>query len=232
MNRLQVSKFSLPIVLLILLVFFSCESIFESFDSNFQTQEYEMESADQMAKESLSSYSMTINTNNIAPNTEKVDLFHSLNGIIVNDNFYTYDTTIFKYDTTVSTGGDSVFTPSVFTIDTLLTSYNVVTASDTTNSFLRLTNNKNGNLVFFFTDYVQMKMYSEENNQMVEIKFIDDTMPLETIAGYFAVSSDNNAKPIIKSRYVFPLKNKDYLMEIMTNDQTVSTTFKAAFHFE
>lgn len=172
-----------------------------------------------------------------------VDLYQALNemeaGIRVNDEFYTfdttfsYDTTVFTYDTTIS-GMDTTVVPDSFKVDTTaniadhLTSYEVETFSDTTESYLLFDNVMSGDVIFFFTDYIYMNLYDEDGN-VLETE--DSDMPLETVAGYFTVS-DKNPVPVIKSRFAYKIEAKKYLIELITHDQTVSRTFKAAIHFD
>jgi hypothetical protein len=213
----QIIKSLFPLIILVLMGFISCESIFESIDGEFEKTETTMGPADVKAKASLSDYSVTISS--AAHTTSDLYTFYQgLEEIRVNDGYYTYDTT--------------VYAPSSFTIDTLLTSYNVVTPSDTTISYLRLDNAQKGHLVVFLTDYANIKLYRESSGQMTEVKCSDDNIPIETSAGFFTVSADGAPLPIIKARYEFVVENIDYLIEVITDDQTLSKTFKAALHFE
>jgi hypothetical protein len=52
-------------------------------------------------------------------------------------------------------------------------------------------------------------------------------MPPEVIAGYFDII-DNKPYPVIKARYAYLLENGDYLLEIVTTDQTRSRSFSLA----
>jgi len=185
----------------------------------------------------------TIPISEIYGENSKSDLYHALDeveaGIRVNDDFYTfdttftYDTTVFTYDTTIS-GIDTTVVPDSFAVDTTtnitdhLTSYQVKTFSDTTKSYLLFDNVTSGYVVFFFTDYIYMNLYDEDGN-ILEIE--DSNMPLETISGYFVVSG-KNPSPVVKSRFACNVEAKKYLIELITHDQTVSRTFKAAIHFD
>jgi hypothetical protein len=177
----------------------------------------------------------TVSLNNRYANLELIDLvsaFELMNKCIVpiNDGLFTYDTTVFTYDTVV-VGTDTTFIPDSIAIDTSLTSYNLRTHGDTTNSFVIIDNANSGNIVLYFTDYVRTNLYGVVDNIVEAIELKDDSMPLETMAGFFDVSG-SYASPVVKSRNVYSVGNEKLLLEIITTDQTKSKTFQAAFHFE
>lgn len=185
----------------------------------------------------------TVSFNENYSKKTRSDLFYLLDeknlGIKINDNFHTfdttfsYDTTIFTYDTTIS-GIDTTVVPDSFEVDTTaniadhLTSYEVKTFSDTTQSYLLFDNVMSGDVIFFFTDYIYMNLYDEDGN-VLEIE--DSDMPLETVVGFFNVSGKNPC-PVIKSRFAYKIDAKKYLIELITYDQTKSKTFNAAIHFD
>jgi len=177
----------------------------------------------------------TVSLNSRYANLELIDLvnaFELMNKCIVpiNDGFFTYDTTVFTYDTVV-VETDTTFIPDSIAIDTSLTSYNLRTHSDTTNSFIIIDNASSGNIVLYFTDYVRTNLYRVADNTVEAIELKDDSMPLETIAGFFNVSG-SYATPVVKTRNVYSVGTDKLLLEIITTDQTKSKTFQAAFHFE
>lgn len=177
----------------------------------------------------------TVSFNSRYANLELIDLvnaFELMNKCIVpiNDGFFTYDTTVFTYDTVV-VGTNTTYLPDSIAIDTSLTSYNLRTHSDTTNSFIIIDNVRSGNIALYFTDYVRTKLYRVANNTVESIKLMDDSMPLEMIAGFYNVSG-SYATPAVKTRNVYTVGADQLLLEIITTDQTRSKTFQAAFHFE
>lgn len=96
----------------------------------------------------------------------------------------------------------------------------VSAAVDTT--YLLLENTTAEDVVFFYKNYVQMKIIDGTGEN---IPLLDDSIPYATIQSYYS-SSGGGIKILINARYKYRLENnKNYIIKIITNDQTTSNQF-------
>jgi len=96
----------------------------------------------------------------------------------------------------------------------------VSTAVDTT--YLLLENTTAENVVFFYKNYVLMEIIDDTGEN---IPLLDDSIPYATIQSYYS-SSGGGIKILINARYKYRLENnKNYIIKIITNDQTTSNQF-------
>lgn len=96
----------------------------------------------------------------------------------------------------------------------------VSAAVDTT--YLLLENATAEDVVFFYKNYVLMEIIDDTGEN---IPLLDDSIPYATIQSYYS-SSGGGIKILINARYKYRLENdKDYIIKIITNDQTTSNQF-------
>ncbi|MBU0713287.1 hypothetical protein KJ762_14135 [bacterium] len=113
---------------------------------------------------------------------------------------------------------------------TLLTTQ-VTTVAKPNSTYLLFSSRKKSKTYFFFDDYVKVKLYETNGDQITEVNCTDDRIPLETSAGYFKLVSKTPA-PVIKARFEYDLDLKVYLLEIITTDQTVDAKFRSVIIYE
>jgi len=113
---------------------------------------------------------------------------------------------------------------------TLVTSQ-ISTISNPNSYYILFQSRKQANTYFYFNDYVNIKLYELEGDQIKEVNCKSNRIPLETSAGYFKIAN-NSPTPAIKARYEYDLDIKEYLLEIITTDQTVDVKFRSLIIYE
>jgi len=114
-----------------------------------------------------------------------------------------------------------------------LNTYQVVTASSPDTSYLLFSSRKAATTYFYFSDYIKMEVYVENDENIEEVECQSDDIPLETTAGYYEYDeTDEVVDPVIKSRYEYNLQSDLYLIKIITTDQTLSKSFRSVIIYE
>jgi len=104
---------------------------------------------------------------------------------------------------------------------TTLCTYKIVTGSTPDSTYLILNIPTTGTTYFYFDDYVKMNVYDLNTSKKLD----NHSIPLETTANYFTIK-DNKPVPIIKARYEYMLDTGKYIIEFISTDQTLSSTFR------
>ncbi len=143
-------------------------------------------------------------------------------------------------DTVASVGIDSILTLNDY-VQTLTganayispndTCYDVRTLADSANTYLLFNSGGAGLVTFYFTDYVRMNLLDVDGSSINAVQLADDMISLELLAGFYSTTG-NSPKPIIKSRYAYELEDQDYLLQLITFEQTRSSRFFTAIIFE
>ncbi len=107
----------------------------------------------------------------------------------------------------------------IFSSDTC---YQMHTVLDDENTYMLLDNDVNTETIFYFTDFVNMKLISS-NGTVVDTLEFDDSIPLEIIAD----CTDENLEPVVKSRFRYNLKSEEHIFQITLTEQTLENTFRA-----
>jgi len=107
-------------------------------------------------------------------------------------------------------------------LTTSLCTYQIVTESKPKKTYIILDVPFKGDTYFYFDDYIKIRLYKEDD----ELNSKSEMIPIETSAYYFTLK-DNIPNPVLKTRYIFKLNQGQYLLEIESNDQTLSTNFRA-----
>jgi len=114
----------------------------------------------------------------------------------------------------------------VFPNDT--TYYEVTAFSGVDTSYLRFNSNISGEIVFYFAEYIEINIINKDGDTFIAES---SDMPPELIAAYYEIV-DDKPTPIIKSRYVYNLEKDKYLLQLITTEQTVNSTFHAVILYE
>ncbi|GEM_PF-3406587 len=80
--------------------------------------------------------------------------------------------------------------------------------------------NHGGNTVIYVNDFVNLKLIAADGTVLSPI---DDTMPLELSSGFY-VLENQTPQPVVKTRCVFTVENKDYLLQITVTESTKNAT--------
>ncbi|GEM_PF-1547209 len=108
-------------------------------------------------------------------------------------------------------------------IDTTEVVYELSTTAPPDTTYLLLNCDSDKNLVFFFKNYVLMEIVDQESNIY---PVLDESIPYATIQSYYS-SSGGGINILIKARYEYKLlPNEDFIVKIITTDQTTSNKFE------
>lgn len=211
----------------------SCEKFNSTVEDQLREDEFEMEIVDQLAADILSD-SSAIDTM-IVRACAGLDTIHIDSTYITGNDtdivryfFYKLEYASGKKDTIpINLNNYSVLLDTLdsknFKIAVKDTAYELQTIPTLMNSVLSLTTGTEGELVFYFTDYVLMEIV-KENGTVITAK--SDNIPLELSAGCFTIVSEV-PQPIVKARYGYELDpSTRYLLKIIKNDQTEEDDFR------
>lgn len=221
MKRKYLKMLSLTGILMAALMFYNCE--------DFEDETFEMTELDAAAAAVLAprdSIAISIGTATFSRlDDQQFIIAHFANG--PKDTVASVDTdsilTLDDYVRTL-TGANAYIIP----IDT---SYDIKTLADSANTFLLFNGGGAGRATFYFTDYVRMNLLDVNGSSIDTVELDNDRISLELSAGFYS-STGSSPNPIIKSRYAFDLEDQDYLLQLITFEQTLSNRFFAAILFE
>ena len=221
MKRKYLKILSLSGILVAALMFYNCE--------DFEDETFEMTELDAAAASALElrdSVAISIGTATFTRlDTQQFIIAHFANG--TKDTVASVDTdSILILDDYVRTltGANAYTLPND-------TCYDVRTLADSANTFLLFNGGGAGRATFYFTDYVRMNLLDVDGTSIDTVELGDDKIPLELSAGFYSTTG-SSPKPIIKSRYAYDLEDQDYLLQLITFEQTLSNRFFAAILFE
>jgi hypothetical protein len=85
-------------------------------------------------------------------------------------------------------------------------------------------------IVFFYTDYVNMALHDE---MMQEVPYISNSMPMETYSFYSKYESkEGKVIPYFKERFSYELTGTRYFLRIDATEQTSKTLFELAVVYD
>ncbi len=93
------------------------------------------------------------------------------------------------------------------------------------NNFVLLESNVSGKIVLFTKENVHFKLIETTGS---EVNLLSDAIPLETVAGYFHDTDDDLPVTLIEMRYEYQVQNADYLLQIISTEQTSNNKLNLA----
>ncbi len=227
MNKKFLLGWSLLTAFMLLTFMGSCDML-----DDFEDETYEMESYDAWAAESykatmnkglLGNVKLHMNPDTLAPADLHALISPIADYVFVANDLLTRLDTVMVFDTTFV--DDITFTIDTTEVVETVQSYTkeLATAFQPLGYFV-LEGVNTGEVVFYFNDYVKMKLYDvSESNEPLEI--LDESIPLELSSGLFTIAN-RVARPVVRSRYVYELqKDKAYLVCIQKIEQTLGSKY-------
>jgi hypothetical protein len=227
MNKKFLLGWSLLTAFMLLTFMGSCDML-----DDFEDETYEMESYDAWAAVSykatmnkglLGNVKLHMNPDTLAPADLHALISPIADYVFVANDLLTRLDTAMVFDTTFV--DDITFTIDTTEVVETVQSYTkeLATAFQPLGYFV-LEGVNTGEVVFYFNDYVKMKVYDvAESNEPLEI--LDESIPLELSSGLFTIAN-RVARPVVRSRYVYELqKDKAYLVCIQKIEQTLGSKY-------